>query len=142
LYLEANGRVAVGETDGPIFVEASGQWEQSGHDFIMSITRRYEAGAEEREATSMGVFEFEVERVFKGQLTMIGELMGVEGAVWSIDDLFGDKEVGFFNMIDTTKARFGEDDNAGTSSPRQQQQQFSPQQQQGFPQQPQGFPSF
>lgn len=128
----------------------------------MTITRRYEAGVEEREATAMGVFEFDVERSFQGQITMIGDCMAVEGVVWSLDDLFGDKEVGFFNMIDTTNARLGEEEEnnnnntnnsmaaaAGVppSSP-QQPPQFAapPGAGQGFPPPPPpqqgGFPTF
>ena len=124
----------------------------------MTITRRYEAGVEEREATAMGVFEFDVERSFQGQITMIGDCMAVEGVVWSLDDLFGDKEVGFFNMIDTTNARLGEEEEninnhnnmaaaAGVPPSAPQPPQFATQAPpgagQGFPPPPQGgFPAF
>jgi zinc transporter ZupT len=46
-----------------------------------------------------------VERVFTGTVTSVGGLLAFEGVVHALDDQFGDLQVGFFEMIDTTEAR-------------------------------------
>lgn len=97
------------ETDGPIFKRANGVWEQTPDgSFTMIIKRIFDAGREATEATNMGMFEFEVERVFRGDLTVIGETVAVSGSIHIEDDLLGDREVGFFNLIETTAAKYGQ----------------------------------
>jgi hypothetical protein len=55
--------------------------------------------------TDMGEFEFDVVRTFTGEMTMVGASAAVQGGIHSSDEILGDQEVGFFNMIDTTDAR-------------------------------------
>jgi hypothetical protein len=101
-----NHLAAKGKTDGPLFEEASGVWKQDLEGlFEMNVKRTYETGKEPSLDTDMGVFRFEVDRTFTGQLSDVGGLVAVNGAIVSIDEVFGDLEVGFFNMIDTTEAR-------------------------------------
>ena len=57
----------------------------------------------------MGEFDFEVERVFMGEFAKVGGNVAVTGSVHQIDEL-GDHEVGYFNMLDTTKERLGEEE--------------------------------
>ena len=57
----------------------------------------------------MGEFSFSVERVYAGDMTVVGGKTAVSGVIHQIDDL-GDREVGYFNMIDTTNERLGEND--------------------------------
>jgi hypothetical protein len=106
VLLNADLSVAVGVTDGPIFTQARGTWSQ-GEDgsFAMKIVRKYQAGRETSTWTDMGEFEFEVERSFTGDMSLVGECMSVTGSIHSEDDILGDREVGFFNMIDTTDMR-------------------------------------
>jgi hypothetical protein len=108
ILLNADLSVAVGETDGPLFTHARGTWSQDKDgSFVMKIARIYKAG---REKTDMGEFEFEVERSFIGVMSLVGACMSVTGSIHSEDDIFGDREVGFFNMIDTTDLRlYGND---------------------------------
>ena len=123
LYLHSDNTVSVGETDGPMYLQASGTWttttpmsngytpynsngSNSGstvQNFAMTITRRYEAGREKSESTDVGTFEFDVERTFLGEIIRIGANVGVSGKIHMYDDLLGDEVVGYFNMIDTTK---------------------------------------
>ena len=112
LLLNDDNTVTVGETDGPIYLEASGTWttqqassSSTMQEFAMTVTRRYEAGKEATELTDVGTFEFNVERTFIGEITNIGANVGVTGKIHMYDDILGDEEVGYFNMIDTTKER-------------------------------------
>ena len=104
--LKADNTVDVGETDGPLFVRASGTWKESQEgDFEMVLNRTYQGGSEQRESTAMGEFEFAVERVFTGQRSKVGEKFAVTGSMHSMDEVRGDEIVGYFNMIETTKER-------------------------------------
>lgn len=55
----------------------------------------------------MGDFTFDVTRIYTGTIQRVGDLIEVEGIVHMSDDFFGDMEVGYFSMIDTTDARLG-----------------------------------
>eukprot|EP00522_Entomoneis_paludosa_P009418 CAMPEP_0172441968 /NCGR_PEP_ID=MMETSP1065-20121228/2464_1 /TAXON_ID=265537 /ORGANISM="Amphiprora paludosa, Strain CCMP125" /LENGTH=349 /DNA_ID=CAMNT_0013191607 /DNA_START=45 /DNA_END=1094 /DNA_ORIENTATION=- len=104
LFLLPNRVIDFGETDGPMPIATSGTWDvQPGTDnYSMLITRKFASG---KEGTDMGEFEFETVREFKGEMTMVGESVAITGVMISKDDLLGDEEVGFFNMIDGTKER-------------------------------------
>lgn len=108
VFLNPDGKVTVGVTDGPIFAQATGDWsvDNSG-SFKMVLTRKYETGRSTKISTDMGEFSFSVERVLTGTMSHVGELVAVEGIVHSVDEVVGDREVGFFEMIDTTEARKG-----------------------------------
>lgn len=111
LFLQEDHTVSLGVTDGPISKNAQGTWMQ-GEDgsFAMNITRTFEAGREETTWTDMGEFDFNVERTFTGEMSFVGACIAVTGAIHSVDAILGDREVGFFNMIDTTDIRLGEED--------------------------------
>jgi len=118
IFLNADQTVDVGETDGPVFIKASGTWTQErskgGDDpgsFQMTLLRTYEAGREASSPTDMGEFHFTVERTFTGIVTKVGSSVAVTGSMHHVDELSGgDQQVGYFNMIDTTKERLGEKD--------------------------------
>jgi hypothetical protein len=89
-------------------MSASGKWEtDDSGNFKMTLMREYESGQETKRGTDMGEFKFSVERTFTGELGFVGECVAVTGAIHSVDDTVGDREVGFFNLIDTTKERLG-----------------------------------
>ena len=110
VYLNANGSATLGKTDGPVFTQAQGSWNKQGNTFKMTLVRTYEAGKEKGTATDMGEFTFSVERTYTGDLSMVGGKTAMSGIIHQIDDVGSDREVGFFNMIDTTKERLGEKD--------------------------------
>jgi len=58
LFLTADGGVEFGDTDGPIFTSAVGNWEVAPetNDFSMYITRSYKTG---NDNTDVGEFSFE-----------------------------------------------------------------------------------
>ena len=108
IYLNADSTVSVGYTDGPLHKEASGTWDLTDDILTMTIKRTFDAGQEKTSGTDMGEFSFDVERVFSGDFKAVGELTAFQGAIHEIDDM--DKEVGYFNMIDTTEERLGGDE--------------------------------
>jgi hypothetical protein len=109
VFLNVDQTVAVGETDGPLFITAEGTWKQNDDEFEMVLTRRFQAGKEVRLPTDMGEFEFDVVRTFTGEMAIVGASTAVQGGIHSSDEILGDREVGFFNMIDTTNDRLGEE---------------------------------
>jgi hypothetical protein len=42
-------------------------------------------------------------------MTNVGASVGITGVMFNIDEVFGDQEVGYFNMIDATEERLGDD---------------------------------
>lgn len=69
----------------------------------MVITRKFTTGVS---GTDMGEFEFDLTKNYVGDMTMVGESVGITGKM-STTDTAGDmeKEVGYFNMIDATEER-------------------------------------
>jgi hypothetical protein len=114
VFLNADGTVTLGETDGPVFTSGSGSWTQSksGGDtppFRMTLVRTFDAGKDKRKYTDMGTFTFTVERVYTGEFSLVGSKTALSGVIHQIDDGV-DREVGYFNMLDTTNERLGEKD--------------------------------
>lgn len=113
IFLTKGRTIDVGESNGPIPVASSGEWKINDDGcFEMTIRRTFDAGKKESLSTDMGEFTFEVERFFVGAIEAVGENIAVSGKVVCPDKLFGDMDVGFFNMIDTTDVRldlFGDD---------------------------------
>ena len=105
VLLNVDHTVTVGETDGPLHKTAEGTWKENDQNFEMVLTRRFQAGREGMVFTDMGEFEFDVVRTFTGEMTMVGASAAVQGGIHSSDEILGDQEVGFFNMIDTTNER-------------------------------------
>jgi hypothetical protein len=113
ITLLPDGTVQVGETDGPLFVSASGTWSvdptnpQGAFAFEMKLARQFEAGHEASSFTDIGEFSFTVERWYVGDINRVGERLAVSGSIHAMEDLevFGasppsDLAVGYFNMID------------------------------------------
>lgn len=110
IILNSDYTVTVGRTDGPLITSSYGSWSDSGDQdktfFDMKLSRTYVAGGDSKDDTAIGDFEYTVERTFKGEATLVGgSLIAMEGVVLDVDEIFGTREVGFFNMIDTTEAR-------------------------------------
>jgi len=105
LFLKEDGTVDIGETDGPLFTKAVGNWEIMENSFAMTITKTFTTGSENKD---MGEFSFDVERVFEGEMTVVGGTeVAVNGKIFA-EDIITDKhekDVGFFNMIDGTDQR-------------------------------------
>ena len=71
----------------------------------MTLNRRYLAGRQQRDPTDMGEFHYNTVRKFIGDIGKVGAQASVQGKIFDIDDTFGNREVGFFEMIDTTDIR-------------------------------------
>jgi len=105
LFLKEDGTVEIGETDGPLFTKAVGNWEVQENSFAMTITKTFTTGNEKND---MGEFSFDVERVFEGDMTVVGGTeVAINGKILAEDIITEkhEKEVGFFNMIDGTDVR-------------------------------------
>lgn len=103
LKLNYDGTIWIGESDGPLCRHATGSWKQNDDGSIdFKLVRTYRAGNDAREATGMGEFEYTVERQFTGSAAAVGSKLSYQGVVHLIDDVLGDKEVGYFEMIDVS----------------------------------------
>mmetsp|Transcript_18569 Transcript_18569/g.42908 ORF Transcript_18569/g.42908 Transcript_18569/m.42908 type:complete len:408 (-) Transcript_18569:375-1598(-) len=105
LFLKEDGTVDIGETDGPLFTKAVGNWEIKENAFAMTITKTFTSGNENND---MGEFSFDVERVFEGDMMVVGGTeVAINGKIFAEDIITEkhEKEVGFFNMIDGTEQR-------------------------------------
>jgi len=114
VFLNADHTLFFGETDGPLPSRVSGSWDQQPDgSFSMNISRTFQAGQPESDFTDMGEFTFTVERIFEGEFTQVGASLAMSGTIHDVDDVFGDRQVGFFNMIDTTDAKLDKNDSQG-----------------------------
>lgn len=105
IYLKSDKSLQVGKTDGPIYMNAAGIWSQEPDGtFKMTLKRWYNAGKEPASKTDVGEFQFEVERLFVGDIIKVGGVAAVSGSIHHIDEQV-DREVGFFNLIDTSDER-------------------------------------
>lgn len=112
VFLNADGSVFIGETNGPLPARATGTWQQSpdGQQFTMNISRTFSAGQPQRSFTDVGEFDFTVERIFEAsEISTVGTSMSIEGSIYDVSSS-GEYKVGFFSMIDTTDAKLGEDE--------------------------------
>lgn len=108
VFLKDDGSVIVGNSDGPIPVESSGEWELDGKDFKMTLRRVYDGGKKPSRFTDVGEFQYEVVRSYEGEIGHMGQEFAVNGGViHSIHSELGDEKVGYFNIIDTTDAKAG-----------------------------------
>jgi hypothetical protein len=105
IFLRSDKSLQVGKTDGPLYVNAAGSWSQEADGtFRMTLKRWYNAGRTPASKTDIGEFQFEVERLFVGEVTTVGGIAAVSGSMHHVDGDI-DKEVGFFNLIDTSAER-------------------------------------
>mmetsp|Transcript_10695 Transcript_10695/g.22647 ORF Transcript_10695/g.22647 Transcript_10695/m.22647 type:complete len:196 (-) Transcript_10695:141-728(-) len=110
VFLQADRTIYFGDTDGPIADEMVGRWdvEPGTNNFRMAIRRTFGAGRDTKDSTAMGEFRFDVEKLYEGEMTMVGESVAIQGAIKVNDPLNPDMEpmeVGYFNMIDGTDDR-------------------------------------
>jgi hypothetical protein len=118
LFLKEDGTVLLGDTDGPLWTSATGEWmiAPGSNDFVMTITKKFGAG---QDNSDMGEFEYELERTFQGEMTEVGESVAITGVMLCEDPLTGkEQEVGFFNMIDGTDVREDKRPDAARSGTR------------------------
>lgn len=84
----------------------------------MSISRIFDTGKPASAFTDVGEFSFSVDRELKGEVALVGHQLAMSGSIYDVDEVFGDRQVGFFSMIDTTDAKLGhEDDNEQEALP-------------------------
>jgi hypothetical protein len=119
LFLTVDGTVEFGETDGPVWTAAVGQWSvQPGtDDFTMVVTRTFSTG---RSKTDMGEFSYDIARTYVGEMTKVGDSVGITGVMYdgvvvadaaaaTVDGSSSAqqpaRQLGFFNMIDGTDIR-------------------------------------
>lgn len=120
LFLKEDNSVLVGQSDGPLPLDTFGSWSTEDGSFQMTITRIFQAGKKETTFTDMGEFTFKVERLFTGEISTVGSHIAMTGSIRDRDELFGDRQVGFFSMIDTTDAKLGTNDEQSEKKGRTQ----------------------
>lgn len=106
IFLNADETVALGKTDGPLPHDGKGIWRFHPKDksFEMKLRRTFDTGRQKLSSTDMGEFDYEVERIFLGEITHVGESLAVSGSIHLMGETLGDEKagVGYFTMIDTT----------------------------------------
>ena len=113
LFLNANRTIDFGESDGPLWIAATGTWSVAPgtNDFGMEISRTFETGSSGRQ---MGEFTYDLVRRYEGELSMVGASVAIGGLVYAKKNLgtadSGEEiPAGYFNMIDATAERLGDD---------------------------------
>ena len=111
IFLNEDGSVTLQDTDGPQFKAYQGQWsitETTGDpmekSFRMRLDRVFESGMEARQSTDIGVFDYQVNREYWGNMSIIqGGIIQLEGVIHLLDDDNGiaNYEVGYFALIDS-----------------------------------------
>lgn len=105
LFLKEDRFIEFGQTDGPLPLESFGYWDvkPGTNDFTMTIKRLYGSGSD---GSDIGEFQYTVERTYIGEMTLVGESVGITGVAHSLGpDHPENQECGYFNMIDGTKER-------------------------------------
>jgi hypothetical protein len=129
VLLNADRTVTLGVTNGPRFLSGRGSWSESvaGYKsddqsspgtftrlFNMRLERTYLGGNKKKEGdaewgytdTNIGEFAYTVDRTYTGECFIVGgSVFAMTGDILDVDEIFGDRRVGFFNMIDTTEER-------------------------------------
>jgi len=83
IFLSTDGTVSVGETNGPLPLQAFGTWQQGGDDsFKMVITRKFGTGLKESKSSDVGEFYFEVVRTFCGVMANVGTTLAISGSMF------------------------------------------------------------
>jgi hypothetical protein len=99
IFLNSDNTISVGQTNGPLFLSGKGTWraypEIDGKTlFEMIMTRRYQTGKEGTQKTDIGEFEYNVERTFRGELTLVGgSTLAMNGEILDVDAIFGERKV-------------------------------------------------
>ena len=105
LWLNADGSVKIGTTDGPLIESYKGSWsydqDDKEHPFRMTLVRTYHAG-DHTGPNQAGEFDYPVERKFWGDVEVVGgEFVSATGQIHGLDEAAKvDCEVGYFSLID------------------------------------------
>lgn len=69
--------------------------------FTMKLKRTFISGTDnEKNTHEIGEFKYSVERTYTGECFLVGgTLIAMNGEIHDIDEMFGDRRVGFFNMV-------------------------------------------
>jgi hypothetical protein len=127
IYLRADRTIVLGVTDGPRHMRGGGSWNErlattaddasSPRTFDMTLVRTYLGGKVKNydrsdwgyrvvDGTDIGEFAYSVRRHYAGEVSLVGRtVLSISGIVSDVDDVFGRRDVGYFNMIDTTQER-------------------------------------
>eukprot|EP00581_Thalassiosira_minuscula_P006153 CAMPEP_0183743060 /NCGR_PEP_ID=MMETSP0737-20130205/65022_1 /TAXON_ID=385413 /ORGANISM="Thalassiosira miniscula, Strain CCMP1093" /LENGTH=208 /DNA_ID=CAMNT_0025978663 /DNA_START=13 /DNA_END=639 /DNA_ORIENTATION=- len=121
ILLNNDRSVTLGSTNGPLYIASSGIWSEScqflhedqenpdefRRSFEMKLARTFVTGDDNsQDATDIGEFQYEVERTYVGECYLVGgSVFAMNGEILDVDEIFGERRVGFFNMIDTTEER-------------------------------------
>lgn len=109
LWLQEDGTIKFGQSDGPPTEKAWGIWTYSdGADkpLFMELIRTYKTAEDKTGANQVGEFEYEVKREFWGTVKQIGDdIVTAEGTIHGDDEAADvDCEVGYFSLIDEAAA--------------------------------------
>lgn len=108
LWLQADGTIKFGQSDGPPTEKEWGVWaynDGAEKPLFMEIIRTYKTAEDKTGANQVGEFEYEVKREFWGNLKQIGNIIGAEGTIHGDDEAAAvDCEVGYFSLIDEAAA--------------------------------------
>jgi hypothetical protein len=107
LWLNEDGTLRMGKTNGPQVSKFWGIWTLlegvSEKPFWMEILRAYKAGESHTGKNQVGEFSYEVKREFRGDISMVGESIGIAGSIHGKDEAAKvDCEVGYFSLIDAS----------------------------------------
>ena len=117
LWLNADGSVTVGQTDGPAVQSATGSWtilettvNPADQPFRLVLERTYAAGAAHTRAKQVGEFTYTVAREYWGSFvrtfdTAAGSVQEIEGIIRDRENV--DRELGYFALIDSEAADDG-----------------------------------
>jgi hypothetical protein len=78
VFLSNDGTVTLGDTDGPLPLQATGTWKQTGEKFEMSIKRTFGSG---QDGSDVGEFKFDVDRAYIGFLEYVGGSIAIDGSM-------------------------------------------------------------
>jgi len=110
LWLNEDGSVTIGATNGPRLKDYVGNWQlidtasETEQPFRMRLTRSYGAGSSSSGDNCMGEFTYDITREFWGTLEMVGSSISISGKTYANTEFssenVNESEVGFFSIID------------------------------------------
>lgn len=108
LWLQEDGTMKFGQTDGPPAEKSWGIWtlrDGGEKPFRMEVIRTYKTAEDKTGANQVGEFSYEVKREFWGDIKEIGDIVTVEGTMHGGEGGSNvDYELGFFSLIDEEAA--------------------------------------
>jgi len=109
IWLQPDGTLKFGQTDGPPTEKAWGIWtlrDGGEKPFRMEVIRTYKTAEDRTGANQVGEFSYEVKREFWGDCKQIGDdIVTVEGTMHGDDEAKSvDCELGYFSLIDEAAA--------------------------------------